>query len=151
MMFHVSLALITGLVIHRNPKPESLVKPLPLDPRMTRLAAFFERYQCPQPYFIHDYLLAADSYAIDYRLLPAISVRESTCGRHHRLTNRWGWDVPRTGFESVPDGIDYIAAKLAAGRPYKGKTLKHKLRAYNPYPQYATQIVRLMREIEDLP
>jgi hypothetical protein len=94
-------------------------------------------------------LRAADSHALDYRLLPAISLVESTCGAFERLNNRWGWDSVQSGFDSVPEGIDYITEQLAEGPQYKGKTVKEKLFTYNPYPQYVRQVVRLMREIEN--
>jgi hypothetical protein len=94
-------------------------------------------------------LRAADSHALDYRLLPAISLVESTCGAFERLNNRWGWDSVQSGFESVPAGIDYITAQLAEGPQYKGKTVKEKLFTYNPYPAYVRQVERLMQQIED--
>jgi hypothetical protein len=118
------------------------------DARSGRLAAFFGSYQCPGPLHIEDYLRAADTYGIDYRLLPALSVRESTCGRHERANNRWGWDSARTGFASVANGIEFIARQLALGRSYRGKTLEQKLRTYNPNPLYTAEIRKLMRQIE---
>jgi len=93
-------------------------------------------------------LAAADIYEIDYRLLPALSVRESTCGQHARLNNRWGWDSARTGFRSLAHGVHYIARQLALGRSYRGKTLDEKLHAYNPNPQYPREVHKLMQEID---
>jgi hypothetical protein len=118
------------------------------DIRAVRLEAFFVTHNCPAPYHVHDYLRAADQNGIDYRILPALSVRESTCGRYARLNNRWGWDSARTGFESVAHGIHYIAHELAFARAYRGKTIDQKLRAYNPNPSYVQQVKRLMNEIE---
>ncbi len=120
-----------------------------VDSRSLKLQAFFKSYQCPQPYYIDEYLRAADAYAIDYRLLPALSVRESTCGQHHRQNNHWGWDSARSGFASVASGIEFVASRLANGRYYKDKTLEGKLYVYNPYPQYVEQVKRLMREIDN--
>jgi hypothetical protein len=81
----------------------------PPDERRLKLQAFFQTYKCPAPYHVDDYLREADKNAIDYRLLPAISVRESTCGRHSRLNNHWGWDSTHSGFTSVRAGIRYLA------------------------------------------
>ena len=89
---------------------------------------------------MNEYLGAADSYAIDYRLLPAISVLESTCGIYQRLNNRWGWDSARKGFSSFRAGLQYIARQLSEGRFYKNKSLEEKVRMYNPNPQYARQV-----------
>ena len=120
------------------------------DQRPEKLQAFFNAYHCPGPLHIGEYLRAADTYAIDYRLLPALSVRESTCGRHERMNNRWGWDSARRGFASVSRGIEFVARQLANGRSYRGKTLDEKLRTYNPNPRYPGEIKRLMREIDDV-
>jgi hypothetical protein len=113
-----------------------------------RLEAFLRAYHCPAPLLVSEYLAAADAYSIDYRLLPALSVRESTCGQHARLNNRWGWDSARTGFESLAKGVRYIARQLASAPSYRGKTLEQKLRAYNPNPAYPAEVLKLMREIE---
>jgi len=122
--------------------------PVP-DPRTERLEAFFKAYDCPAPLHVEAYLRAADSHAIDYRLLPAISLVESTCGAFEKMNNRWGWDSAQSGFRSVPDGIEYISAQLAENPRYKGKSVPEKLYTYNPYPQYVRQVQRLMREIEN--
>ena len=119
------------------------------DPRSARLEAFFKAYDCPAPLHVNEYLRAADSHDLDYRLLPAISLVESTCGAFERMNNRWGWDSAQSGFPSVPAGIDYITGQLADGENYKGKTVKEKLFTYNPYPQYVRQLERLMQQIED--
>jgi hypothetical protein len=123
---------------------------LPLeDPRIMRLEAFFKAYDCPGPFHVQEYLRAADSHALDYRLLPAISVVESTCGAFERLNNRWGWDSVQSGFESVPAGIDYITEQLAENPLYKGKSVHEKLYTYNPYKAYVRQVERLMQQIEN--
>jgi len=121
----------------------------PRDPRTVRLEAFFRTYDCPTPLHVEAYLRAADSHALDYRLLPAISLVESTCGTFEKKNNRWGWDSVQSGFPSVPAGIEYISEQLADHPNYKGKSLKEKLYTYNPYPQYVRQVERLMRQIED--
>src|SRR5262249_42778346 len=90
----------------------------------------------------------ADTYALDYRLLPAISVVESTCGVHQNQNNRWGWDSARKGFSSFRAGLEYIARQLAQGRYYRNKTLDEKVHMYNPSPQYAWLVKKLMRKID---
>ena len=98
---------------------------------------------------MQEYLRAADSHALDYRMLPAISLVESTCGAFERMNNRWGWASVQSGFPSVPAGIDYISGQLAEAPQYKGKTVKEKLFTYNPYPEYVRRVERLMRQIEN--
>jgi hypothetical protein len=118
------------------------------DPRVQRLTAFFDRYECPAPHYAEEYVRAADEYEIDYRLLPAISVVESTCGAYSRLNNHWGWNNANTGFHSVLRGIRYISHQLAEGRHYKDKSLDGKLWAYNPRPAYARKVKALMRQVD---
>lgn len=119
-----------------------------VDQRVLRLRSFFAAHRCPEPYHADEYVRAADAYSIDYRLLPAVSVRESTCGVYQHRNNLWGWDSARTGFESVSRGIRFILSQLAWGRYYRGKSLDQKLHVYNPSPQYVQQVRELMREID---
>jgi hypothetical protein len=119
------------------------------DPRGARLEAFFKAYDCPAPLHVNEYLRAADSHALDYRILPAISLVESTCGAFQKMNNRWGWASAQSGFPSVPAGIEYITGQLADNPNYKGKSLQEKLFTYNPYPQYVRQVEQLMHQIED--
>ena len=118
------------------------------DARISRVHAFFEAYGCAAPNYAADYVRAADQYDIDYRILPAISLLETTCGSHQRLNNHWGWNSARTGFPSVVHGIAFIARQLGQGRAYKDRDLDGKLWAYNPKPAYLREAKRLMREIE---
>ncbi len=119
------------------------------DRRYDKLENFFRSFGCPAPYYARDYVDAADTFEIDYRLLPAISLVESTCGLHQRHNNRWGWDSARTPFASVKEGLRYITRQLAHGRFYKNKTLAQKIHTYNPDPRYERKIEMLMRKIDD--
>jgi hypothetical protein len=122
---------------------------LTADRRIERLRLFFDAYACPAPRHIAEYLRAADVYGLDYRILPAVSVRESTCGQYQRhLNNRWGWDNGDSGFGSIPYGIEYVARQLAQAPQYKGKTLDQILWTYNPRDAYPGEVKRLMAKIE---
>jgi len=136
------MASAYGNVVTENP-------PVVRDNRYDRLESFFQSFGCPTPHYVNEYVGAADSYAIDYRLLPAISVLESTCGIYQRLNNRWGWDSARKGFSSFRSGLQYIARQLSEGRFYKDKSLDEKVRMYNPNPEYARQVRKLMLKIDD--
>ena len=54
------------------------------DGRVSKLERFFQSYGCPSPHYSADYIRAADAHQLDYRLLPAISLVESTCGLHEQ-------------------------------------------------------------------
>lgn len=119
------------------------------DPRIARLENFFHHYHCPKPYHTSEYLRAADGHGLDYRLLPAISIRETLCGtaeleRH----NHWGYHPGGDGFPSIEVGIDFLARRLTQHPYYKGKSLQDKLFTYNPRQAYPDQVKRIMRQIE---
>jgi hypothetical protein len=120
--------------------------------RTEALSQFFAKYKCPDINYtlIDDYLDAADKYNIDYRLLPAISLQESSCLKRYPpdTHNGWGWASARVGFATLPAGIDYITGQLANGKYYAGKAIAKKLNAYNPNPEYAPKILRFMAEIQ---
>jgi len=127
--------------------PAALLKPAP-DPRVGRLERFFHLYSCPQPQHVSEYIRAADGYGLDYRLLPAISVRETLCGVGAVQNNRWGYHPGGKGFQSVEAGIDFISRDLAEGFYYKGKTLHQKLFTYNPLSAYPGEVQWIMLQIE---
>jgi hypothetical protein len=138
------------------PPAPSLPSPTP-DPRIANLTTFFQKYKCPQFNYnlISDYLYAADEHYsyVDYRLLPGISIQESSCGKHYPTAthNIWRWDSARTRFDSLQSGITFIADQLTNGRYYADKDLKQQLHAYNPNPQYAPKVLKLMGEIDSHP
>ncbi len=119
------------------------------DHRIARLERFFQTYHCPTPYHTSDYLRAADGYGLDYRLLPALSIRETLCGRAERQQhNAWGFHPGHQTFPSTEIGIDFVAQRLAQHRLYKGKTLDAKLFTYNPRSAYPNEVKRIMGQIE---
>jgi hypothetical protein len=130
-----------------------LVKPTPglaskPDPRVVRLGKLFRTYHCPEPHHIPEYLSAADGYGLDYRLLPAVSIRETLCGTMEKQNNRWGYHPGRQTFPSIEAGIDFMARQLAENPLYKGKTLQEKLYTYNPLSAYPGEVERIMRRAD---
>lgn len=119
------------------------------DPRAERLEAFFRYYHCPEPHHVLEYLRVTETYGLDYRLLPAISVRETQCGvAGQDLNNWWGYHPGRQTFPSIEKGIDYVARQLAENPLYRDKSLRDKLFTYNPLPAYPDEVRRIMRQIE---
>jgi hypothetical protein len=118
------------------------------DLRASRLDRVFHLYHCPKPYHVDEYLRAADAFQLDYRLLPAVSIRETTCGVGEVENNRWGFHPGRQSFPSIEAGIAFMARRLAEGTYYKGKTLQQKLFTYNPLPAYPDEVARIMSQIE---
>jgi hypothetical protein len=117
------------------------------DPRTARLERFFKNYHCPAPYHTSEYLSTADGYGLDYRLLPAVSIRETSCGRGAKQQNNF-WGYHRQSFSSIAVGIDFLAQRLTQHPFYRGKTLQDKLFVYNPRAAYPDEVKRIMRQIE---
>lgn len=118
-----------------------------------KVIRFFDHYSCPgfNYFLIGKYLNAAKRYQIPYNLLPAISIQESTCGKHFPVhtANLWGWNSAKSGFADLPQGIDFVSERLANGHYYANKSTTKKLNAYNPNPEYAPRVERFMAEIEN--
>ncbi len=115
------------------------------DPRLQRLQEFFEERDCPLREAAADFLAAADKNALDWRLLPSISIIESSGGKDYKRNNVFGWDSGRESFASVEEGIHFVAAQLATSRRYRDKGLDEKLNTYNPVPGYTQRVKAVMR------
>jgi hypothetical protein len=120
------------------------------DPRLSRLQKFFADRACPLRDAATDFLIAADQNKLDWRLLPSISIIESSGGKDYRNNNVFGWGSNKEKFSSVRAGIHYVAAQLGKSRRYKDKSLDSKLQTYNPLPEYPQRVKAVMRAIGTL-
>jgi len=102
--------------------------------------------------------IEAEKNNIDWRLLPAIAVRESTGGRHACVKasfSAFGWGSCKINFKSHDHGIEVVARNLGGNNPntayhYANKTVLEILRAYNPpsiIPRYGEQVIAIMNVI----
>lgn len=100
----------------------------------------------------------ADNNDLDWRLLPAIAVRESTGGKFDCKkveNNPFGWGSCKISFKSLDEAIETVAMNLGGNNPntakhYDNKTIKQILHAYNPpsiVPHYAEQVMAIMNAI----
>ncbi len=105
-------------------------------------------------------VLEAEKNDLDWRLLPAIAIRESTGGKNdcNRVRNNvFGWGSCKIGFKSIGEAIEVVAWNLGGNNPnterhYDNKTTKQILRAYNPPSvilNYASQVMSIMKSIGD--
>ncbi len=117
------------------------------DPRLSQLKKFFADRDCPLKDSVKDFLIAADQNELDWRLLPSISMIESSGGKDYRNNNVFGWASCKERFPSVRAGIHYVAAQLGKSSRYKGKDVDRKLRIYNPLPEYSQRVKAVMRAI----
>jgi hypothetical protein len=102
----------------------------------------------------------AEANNLDWRLVAAISVRESTGGKKDCIkvkNNPFGWGSCKIGFESLDEAIETVAKNLGGNNPktakhYDGKTTKEILQKYNPpsiVKKYAEQVMAIMDDIGD--
>lgn len=100
----------------------------------------------------------AEKNGIDWRLLPAIAVRESTGGKFACKKvgySAFGWGSCKISFKSHEQAIEVVAKNLGGNNPntakhYDEKTTLQILRAYNPpsiVPRYAEQVIAIMDAI----
>ena len=124
--------------------------------RIETLEAFFKRYNSPLEEFATDIVDNADKYGLDYRLLPAIAMQESTlCLKAPRDTNNcWGFGIygkKRTAFPSLADAIETISRTLA--REYHAQGLIEPVDIMSKYTpsnsgEWAENVSYVMDRIE---
>ena len=144
------LVLVAGLAaVSVSADPDSLtVKPaVSTDPRLIRIRQYFLERDCPAHQYAEDFIRAADRHELDWRLLPSISMIESTGGKEARNNNMFGWDNGNVRFRTNRDGIHRVASRLAESRYYKGKTLDQTLRTYNPVGEYGKKVKLVMAQL----
>jgi hypothetical protein len=98
------------------------------------------------------FLEKADEHKLDWRLLPAISMVETSGGKHGTPGNVFGWNSGRTRFPSVEAGIAYVARRFAESPIYAGRTALGILQKYNPARKsYPPKVTKYMLEISAEP
>lgn len=122
--------------------------------------AYFESHDMPLLGTGLKMVQEAEKNDLDWRLIAAISVRESTGGKHDCTkvsNNPFGWGSCKIGFKSNEAAIETIARNLGGNNPntarhYGDKTTVQILRAYNPpsiVPRYAEQVINIMNAMGD--
>lgn len=101
----------------------------------------------------------AEKNDLDWRLIPAISVIESTGGKFacKKVKNSFlGWGSCKINFESKEKAIEIVAWNLGGNNPktsrhyQKGQDLVDLLQTYNPpsvVPNYADKVMKVMDAI----
>lgn len=104
------------------------------------------------------FVLVSEKYGLDWRLLPAIGVRESSGGKAACKYNAFGWGSCKLGynFRSYEEAIEAVGKNLggankATARYYAGKTTREKLYAYNGSvePPYIGEVLAIMDKIDN--
>lgn len=117
------------------------------DRRLAPLRQFFTRADCPAAEYAVDFLIVADEFALDWRLLPSLSFVESTGGKASPHNNLFGWDSGRAHFPSPSAAIHSVGSYLAQSALYRSKSLDEILAIYNPRRDYARKVKSVMQRI----
>ena len=97
------------------------------DRRIAILKAFFRRHESPL-YDHADFIVkVSDAYELDFRLIPAIAMQESTACKFipNNSHNCWGWGIygnKLKRFNSYSEAIETVAKGLKANYIDKGLT-----------------------------
>lgn len=102
------------------------------------------------------FVKTANKYSLDWTLLPAIAVRESSGGKAKCGFNPFGWGSCKlSNFSSYEDAIETVGRNLGGENPrtakyYKDATSKQKLYHYNGtvVPTYPDEVIAIMKKIE---
>jgi len=80
--------------------------------KVEKIRKYLSGRGAPLAKYAEEFVKASDYYDIDYRLVAAISIIESSGGKHtFKPYNAWGWG--KSGFDSWKDGIWTVSKGLA--------------------------------------
>ena len=108
------------------------------DKRIDNLHGFLTAYHSPLAPYADLFVSKADQYNIDYRLLPAIAMQETTLCKKTLAKapfNCWGWGIwgkHASGFASYEDAINTISSYFAKKREIGIQSLDEIGSIYNP-------------------
>lgn len=123
--------------------------------RALKIDTYFAKRNMPLRDYGAQMVAEAEKNNIDWRLLPAIAIKESSGGRFACGHNPFGWGSCKIKFSTFDDAIETVAHNLGGNNPntaqyYKDKTLIEKLHYYNNsiVPTYTAEILEFMDLIE---
>lgn len=151
---------VTVMPVVVNEIKETVAQQVVVDDRAKNIDDYFAKNNLPLAGYGQVFVDVADKYNLDYRLLPAIAMRESTGGKNpcpNDKDNVFGWHSCKTTFDSYESAIDKVGAHLSGNIKststyYGGKSTWKKLRTYNSVIQpYPDQVIAIMNKIEKTP
>ncbi len=125
-----------------------------LDQRAQILSNYFAKYNSPLQYHAQDFIDAADTYDVDWKLVPAIAGVESTFGKFiPGGYNAYGWAIytsdSRFGFKSWRDGIFTVTGGLKEDYINKGLTDPYAMnRKYAASYSWGRKVDYFMKDLE---
>ena len=107
-----------------------------LDSRPGKIDNYFAKNNMPLAGYGETFVRAADKCDMDWRLLPAIAVRESSGGKHMQYNNPFGWGGAQIKFDNIDDAIYALGDNLcghntSTAKWYSTTSTYEKLYRYN--------------------
>ncbi|OIO19987.1 MAG: hypothetical protein CO029_03000 [Candidatus Magasanikbacteria bacterium CG_4_9_14_0_2_um_filter_41_10] len=143
-----SIVVIGLLFLILHPKAMEAID----DDRAARIDAYFAKFNMPLEGYGDVFISSADQCGMDWRLLPAIAIRESSGGKHMQYNNPFGWGGAQIPFESMGEAIMNVGSHLCGNEEntakyYARSTVQQKLYRYNgtviaSYPMEVKWIMR---------
>ncbi|MBI2196690.1 glucosaminidase domain-containing protein [Candidatus Daviesbacteria bacterium] len=132
----------------------NLVEAKKLDRRAEILSSYLAKFDSPLQYHAQDFIDAAETYQLDWKMLPAIAGVESTFGKQiPGGYNGWGWGVYGTQaiyFTSWRDAIFTISKGLREGYLDKGLNDPYSMnRVYAASPHWGGKVSYFMQDLEN--
>ncbi len=136
-----------------------------IDNRAAKIDAYFAQWDLPLAGHGKGMIEAADKYGIDWRLLPALAMLETTggknlCGNGTNL-NAFGFGSCKIHFSTFEASFEAVAKTVSGNGEktshlYKGKSVPEILEVYNPpevvgiMPNYHKKALKVMEEINEM-
>ncbi len=147
IIFISIVVIIAYLMVHNlNSSPS-------IDDRAERIDAYFKKYNMPLEGYGASFVSVADGCGLDWRLLPAIAIRESSGGKRMQFNNPFGWGGARIPFEDIDHAISEVGRNLCGDNPktaryYSTPSIQKKLYYYNGtvIPSYPKEVMWIMRQ-----
>lgn len=115
--------------------------------------AYFKERNMPLEGQGLEMVAASDKYNLDWRLLPAIAIQESSGGKHMCKNNPYGYGSCKITFTSVSAATEKVAQTLGGFNKnvnvYKNTDTAEKLHYYNGtvVPAYPNEVMATMNRI----
>lgn len=153
LFFPSKQVLAKNLVEDPSVSSNDQIQAKKLDKKAEILAKYLANFDSPLQYHAQDFIDAADTYKLDWRLLPSIAGVESTFGKQiPGGYNAWGWGVYGTQaiyFNSWKEGIFTIAKGLRENYYDKGLTEPYAInRVYAASPYWGGRVSYFMQDLE---
>lgn len=124
------------------------------DTRVEILTLFLQKQNSPLVPYVKEFISAADTFNLDWRLVPAITGVESSFGKRipYNSHNAYGWNNGNFRFNSWEESIDHVSKILKTKYVDRGATNVWSIgRIYAASPTWANRVNHFMAKIEATP